>query len=104
MMDYIDIIEKIIKKGNGKGWIKDIKDILEHDTKSTLFTYLPKKEKEKYKDLLKRRFRITVKRIERKDDENSVSSQITDFTVSRINELIDEGKKDAKQALERCNH
>ncbi len=99
LTDYIDIIEKIIKKGIEKGWRADIESIFELDAKSTLFTYLPKKEKEKYKDLLKRRFRITVKRIERKDDDHSVSSQITDFTESTINRLIKEGKEDARNAI-----
>jgi NTE family protein len=95
LTDYIDIIEKIIEKGNEKGWRTDIEDILECDAKSNLFTYLPKNEKGKYKDLLKRRFRIKVNRIERKDDDDTVSSQITDFTEGTINKLINEGKKDA---------
>ena len=92
-------MKKLLKKGIEKGWSADIESIFELDAKSTLFTYLPKKEKEKYKDLLKRRFRITVKRIERKDDDHSVSSQITDFTESTINRLLAEGKEIVQKAF-----
>ncbi|HEY6536941.1 MAG TPA: patatin-like phospholipase family protein [Candidatus Nitrosocosmicus sp.] len=101
LTDYLDIIEKIIKKGDKKGLKNDIEDILNGEAKSNLFTYLPKKEPYKYKDIIKRRFKIEVKRIERKDDDHSVSTQITDFTESTINRLIEEGKKDVRNAFEK---
>ncbi len=106
LTDYINIIEKIIEKGNEKGWRKDIEDILECDAKTTLFTYLPKHKNLKYKDLMKRRFKIDVKRIERKDDEDSVSSQFTDFSDKTIKELMEQGRRDAIEmmAKEKSKH
>ena len=99
LTDYISIIENIIEKG----WKKDIEDILECAAKTTLFTYLPKNEKLKYKDLMKRRFKINVNRIERKDDEDSVSSQSTDFSETTIKKLIEQGRQDAIEMMKKKN-
>jgi NTE family protein len=101
LTDYITIIEKLIEKGNEKGWRDDIEKILECNAESTLFTYLPKTEKLKYYDLMKRRFKINVERIERKDDDHNVASQITDFTERTIDDLIKKGENDALNLMEK---
>ena len=50
---------------------------------------------------MKRRFKITVERIERKDDDHSVASQITDFTERTIDNLIKKGENDALDLMKK---
>jgi hypothetical protein len=50
---------------------------------------------------MKRRFKINVERIERKDDDHNVASQITDFTERTIDDLIKKGESDALNLMEK---
>lgn len=69
-----------------------------------------KAESEKYKDLVKGKFKLNhVTRIERSDDvdpstgrEADYSSKPTDFTYDTIKMLIERGEKDALKILEGC--
>jgi NTE family protein len=69
-----------------------------------------KRRKEKYKDLIKGKFRLNrVLRIERTNDidtstgkEADYSSKPTDFTFESIKKLIEQGEEDALKIFERC--
>jgi predicted acylesterase/phospholipase RssA len=101
--DLLDVIQKIVNLAIENGLEKDIKVILDKPAQSKHFAYLPWKSIT-YQDLLNGIFGIKVIRIERKDDEHSVWSKFTDFTDITINRLLDEGKKDTKDVLERHLH
>jgi predicted acylesterase/phospholipase RssA len=98
LTDYLDIIEEFIKLGNKNGLRDAIKKILKKSAITKLYSYLPN-EQTTYQDLIKRRFRIKVIRIERKDDEHSVYNKTTDFTNVTINRLIEDGKNDAEAIM-----
>jgi len=49
-----------------------------------------------YGDLLKGTFNVTITRIEREDDTNTISGKVGDFSSTTITELMKRGKKDAE--------
>lgn len=54
----------------------------------------------KYEDLIKGRFRLTkVVRIERKDDEHSISNKLADYSKNTVDNLIAEGQKDVMDVI-----
>jgi NTE family protein len=55
-----------------------------------------------YKDLLDGRFDIKVCRIDREDDEDTISGKHSDFSSYTIKELIDKGEGDAIESFRRC--
>jgi hypothetical protein len=46
-----------------------------------------------YRDLLKGTFTVTVTRIEREDDTNTISGKVGDFSSTTITELMERGRK-----------
>jgi NTE family protein len=93
---YIHLIEKLIQLRNGKNNYelkKEINNILQNYTTSRETTIeIPKK----YIDIIKTQFEITkLERIERRDNIDTVSGKIGDFTSDTIKKLIKEGYESA---------
>jgi NTE family protein len=90
--DYVNLIEKLIALGDDDELLKEkIEKILDDYTPRRFIT----EEFKKNIDVLKNTFQITKEvKIQRKDDENSVSNKLADFTVETINRLIQEGYED----------
>ena len=91
--DYVNLIEKLISLGDKDELLKEkINRILEEYTPRRVMT----EEIKRNIDILKSTFKI-VKfiQIQRKDDNNSISGKLTDFTYETIDRLIQEGYQDA---------
>ena len=88
---YIDLIEKLIQIRNGKNNYelkKEINKILQNYTTSRDTTEIPKK----YIDIIKTQFEITkLESIERRDNIDTISGKVGDFTSDTIKKLIQEG-------------
>jgi hypothetical protein len=89
LSDYVNLIERLISLGDNDESIKEkINRILDEPTPKRHYT-------EEYKrniDILKKTFRIIkVLQVNRKDDENTVSGKVVDFTSETINKLIQQG-------------
>jgi NTE family protein len=89
---YIHLIEKLIQLRNGKNNYelkKEINNILQNYTTSIdTTTEIPKK----YIDIIKTQFEITkLESIERRDNIDTISGKIGDFTSDTIKKLIKEG-------------
>ena len=90
---YIHLIEKLIQLQNGENNYelkKEINKILQNYTTSRgdTTTEIPKK----YIDILKTQFEITkLESIERRDNTDTISGKIGDFTSDTIKQLIKEG-------------
>jgi len=90
---YIHLIEKLIQLRNGKNNYelkKEINNILQNYTTSidNTTTEIPKK----YIDIIKTQFEITkLESIERRDNIDTISGKIGDFTSDTIKKLIKEG-------------
>ncbi len=91
--DYVNLIEKLIGLGENDELLKEKIDRI-------LGEYTPKRftteELKKNIDILKNTFKIVkITQIQRKDDCNSISGKLTDFTSETIDRLIQEGYQDA---------
>ncbi len=105
--DYIDLAKKIreialehIPNDNKKSEFKDELDnfLLNNEAKSMLRTG----ERRKYIDLLKGKFTIgKITRIDRQDDANTISNKWADYSYKTINQLINEGYKQASDQLKK---
>jgi len=95
--DYIDLIWELVNEGKNHGIPKEsLKEILEKYANSIQRTG----DKRQYLDLIKGRFRLNeVARIERTDDEYSISNKFADFSVKTIDDLITNGENAARAAL-----
>jgi NTE family protein len=94
LTDYVNLIERLISLGDNDEAIK------EKINKILLDEYAPRRfnteEYKKYIDILKDTFKIVkVVQIQRKDDSDSISGKITDFTSETISKLIQQGYEDA---------
>src|SRR6187455_3458178 len=91
--DYVNLIEKLIGLGENDELLRGkINRILEEYTPRRFMT----EEFKKNIDILKSTFKIVkIVQIQRKDDKNSVSGKITDFTSETIERLIQDGYQDA---------
>jgi NTE family protein len=91
--DYISLIERLISLGdNDEATKENINKILDE--------YAPRRfNTEKYKkyiDIIKDTFKIVkVVQIQRKDDSDSISGKIADFTSETVSRLIQQGYEDA---------
>lgn len=91
--DYVNLIEKLISLGD-----KD--ELLKERINRILGEYTPRRhlteEMKRNIDILKSTFKIVkIIQIQRKDDNDSVSGKLTDFTHETIDRLIQEGYQDA---------
>ncbi len=91
--DYVNLIEKLIRLGDKDELLKEkINRILEEYTPRRVMT----EEIKRNIDILKSTFKIVkFTQIQRKDDNNSISGKLTDFTNETIDRLIQEGYQDA---------
>jgi predicted acylesterase/phospholipase RssA len=91
--DYVNLIEKLIGLGENDKLLKEkIDRILEEYTPRRFMT----EEFKRNIDILKSSFKIVkVIQIQRKDDSNSISGKLTDFTSQTIDKLIQDGYQDA---------
>jgi len=97
--DYVNLIEKLIGLGDDDELIKEkIEKILDDYTPRRFITARGSitGEFKKNIDILKNTFQIVKEvKIQRKDDDNSVSGKLADFTVETINKLMHDGYEDA---------
>ena len=91
--DMTDLAFQLIKEKDNPADKKDRFDtILKKQAKSRLRSG----KKREYQDLLKNRFEISsVIKIERQDDEDTISDKALDFSASTVSNLITSGIKDA---------
>ena len=118
--DYIDMARELLMKiGAARNKISEYKKT--GKTKIELFNELeelldidkvlemPAKtisrndEKRTYGKLLKGRFDVRVCRIDREDDENTISGKHSDFSSSTIRALIKSGEEDALRSFRQCS-
>ena len=59
------------------------------------------KEREEYKNIQQKHFDLRITRIERSPLPHEAISRDVDFSLGRIEALIDQGYKDAKETLEK---
>ena len=90
--DYVNLIENLIG-------LEDDDEIIKKKIEKILDDYTPRRfiteEFKKNIDILKNTFQIVKKvKIQRKDDENSISGKLADFTIETINKLIRDGYED----------
>ena len=87
--DYVNLIERLISLGDHDEVIRDrINKILEEYTPRRFST----EEVKKNIDILKNTFKIVkVVQIQRKDDNDSISGKMGDFTSETINKLLQDG-------------
>ena len=101
--DYIDLVHKIrnialenINENKKTKLNNDINFLLNQEAKSKFRTG----ETRKYIDLLKGRFTINkIRKIDRQDDEYTISNKWADFSYKTINTLISDGYNQAKDQL-----
>jgi NTE family protein len=93
LTDYVNLIERLISLGDNDETIKEkINKILDEYTPRQFNT----QQYKKYIDILKDTFKIVkVVQIQRKDDSDSISGKIADFTSETISKLIQQGYEDA---------
>ena len=91
--DYVNLIEKLISLGDNDEIIKEkIERILDDYTPRRFIT----EEIKRNIDILKNTFKIVkVVQIQRKDDVDSISGKLADFTSETINKLMQDGYQDA---------
>ena len=90
--DYIDLIRDLIRIAK-ENKVKDevIDNLLDQQTKYHGIVF----QSRKYKDMVEGRFDIAeIIRIERKNDENTISDKIFDFSSGTIKQLIKDGYED----------
>lgn len=95
--DYIDLVRDMIKIGKENG-IKDevFKELMNRQTKYHGQVLKPRK----YKEIIEGNFDIAeVVRIERKNDENTISDKTFDFSSGTIENLLQNGYDDTTNAI-----
>ena len=87
--DYVDLTRKLIKIAKDHGAKDDIiNNLLNSNTMNHGLAMIPRK----YSDILVGQFEIgNVVRINRKNDENTISNKIFDFSPKTIEHLIERG-------------
>jgi NTE family protein len=92
LSDYVNLIERLISLGDSDESLKEkINRILDEYTPRRFYT----EEYKKNIDILKNTFKIVkVIQIYRKDDEDTISGKLADFTSETISKLIQQGYQD----------
>jgi predicted acylesterase/phospholipase RssA len=104
--DYIDIIKRITELALSKMGSKEKKDSLQKDIDSFYNELAQSRgrdgERRIYGSLIQGRTRISdITRIECKADRDSISNKSFDITTTTIENLIDQGRMDAKNVLQK---
>ena len=99
MADYINMVRELVKIAGDNGVKKDIIDkFLDKKAESKHRT----KKLRRYRDLIEGQFSIDkIVRIDRKNDPNTISNKVFDFSYGTINHLRKAGYLDAIDHLER---
>jgi hypothetical protein len=99
MADYINMVRELIKIAGDHGVKKDvIESFLDKQAHSKHRTEKPRK----YRDLIEGQFAIDkIVRIDRKNDPNTISNKIFDFSYGTLNDLRKAGYMDAIYHLDR---
>jgi len=96
--DYVNLVKKLIKVSTENGIRREIIDKL-LDEKTVNPSFFPRLQK--YSDLLEGRFQIDeLIRINRKNDEHTISNKIFDFSKKTIELLLQQGYQDAMEEFE----
>ena len=92
LSDYVNLIERLISLGDSDESLKEkINRILDEYTPRRFYT----EEYKKNIDILKNTFKIVkVIQIYRKDDDDTISGKLADFTSETISKLIQQGYQD----------
>ena len=92
LSDYVNLIERLISLGDSDESLKEkINRILDEYTPRRFYT----EEYKKNIDILENTFKIVkVIQIYRKDDEDTISGKLADFTSETISKLIQQGYQD----------
>lgn len=96
--DYVNLSKKLIELAKDKGASKDdINNILSNPKKGEIKSkHRNGQPRTTYLDLIKGRFNVDVKRIERKrNTDNDISNKLLDFSTDTIKQLMDDGYNDA---------
>ena len=101
--DLYNVIQKLAGLAIEKGYQNNVETILNTTAQGRTYTYFPK-ENIICQDMLKLMFNITIKELERNDDEDSVYSKWADFTEETIKKLIEKGRRDMKEMLEKYDN
>ena len=97
--DYVNLVRKLIKVSTENGVKKETIDQL-LDEKTANPSFFPRIQK--YSDLLAGRFQIDeLIRINRSNDEHTISNKIFDFSKKTIDLLLQRGYDDATKEFER---
>ncbi len=97
--DYVNLVRKLIKVSTENGVNKEIIDQL-LDEKTANPSFFPRIQR--YSDLLAGRFQIDeLIRVNRENDEHTISNKIFDFSKKTINLLLQRGYDDAIREFER---
>ena len=97
--DYVNLVRKLIKVSTENGVKKETIDQL-LDEKTANPSFFPRIQK--YSDLLAGRFQIDeLIRVNRENDEHTISNKIFDFSKKTINLLLQRGYDDAIREFER---
>jgi NTE family protein len=93
LTDYVNLIDRLISLGDDDETIKEKIDVILYESAPRRFIT---EEYKKNIDILKYTFEIVkVVQIQRKDDSDSVSGKLADFTTETISKLIGDGYQDA---------
>jgi NTE family protein len=103
--DYVDIIKQITYLALSRMGSKEKKDSLKKEIDSFYNEWAQSRgrdgERRMYGSLIQGRTRISsITRIECKADRNSISNKAFDITTTTIENLIDQGRMDAKKVLQ----
>ena len=98
MSDFVTLVNSLIKLAKEKGAnCEELQKILEDKTKGIFFST---GKQGSYHDLLRGIVSVDfVARLERKNDENTVSNKTYDFSKTTIQHLIQSGYKETKEQL-----
>ena len=95
--DYVDLVRDLIKTGKENG-VKDdvINELMNRQTKYHSRFLRPRK----YKEIVEGTFDIAeIIRIERKNDENTISDKTFDFSYGTIEKLLQNGYEDTMDTI-----
>jgi hypothetical protein len=98
MSDFVTLANSLIKLAKDKGASKEeLHKILNEKTKGIFFSI---GKQGTYDDLVKGIVDVDfVTRLERKNDENTISNKTFDFSKTTIQQLIQNGYKETKEQL-----
>ena len=94
--DYVDLSRRLIKlaKETGKVSKEHLEQVLGVTGESTA---RDAKKRRNFSSLIEDKFLVKVYRIDRQDDKDTINGKASDFTPTTLENLYNEGMKDAKK-------